>query len=266
MPLLLKNKKNSTKFQILVEVASGQPNIRQRDIAKKLDITPQAVSEYIKEMVKEETIFSPQKGRYHITKEGIEYITRNVNELKNYATFIMDDVLRIIDVSTAIADGEIKKGDLVGLYLKKGILYAHSGAKSSNRGAIGESVYDALDGEDVGVKDIKGFIEMEERAVKVIKIPNIKDGGSRRVNYPKAKKILMGVDFISVLGLEAYAVLKKLNLKLDSFFGAVEAARDAAKHGMSSAILCPDDEVEGILNVLKRMGSRYTLESVIDEQ
>jgi Predicted transcriptional regulator len=168
-------------------VASGQPNIRQKDIAKKLDITPQAVSEYIKEMVKERTIFSPRKGRYYITKEGIEYITKNVNELKNYATFILDDVIRIIDVSTAIADGEIKKGDLVGLYLKKGILYAHSGAKSSNRGAIGESVYDVLDGEDVGVKDIKGFIEMEEKEVKIIKIPNIKDGGSRRVNYPRAK-------------------------------------------------------------------------------
>jgi Predicted transcriptional regulator len=75
----------------------------------------------------------------------------------------------------------------------------------------------------------------------------------------------MGVDFISVLGLEAYTVLKKSNLKMDSFFGAVEAARDAAKHGMSSAILCPDDEVERVINGLKRMGSRYTLESVIDE-
>lgn len=43
---LLHSKKESTKFQILVEITAHQPNVRQREIAEKVGITPQAVSEY----------------------------------------------------------------------------------------------------------------------------------------------------------------------------------------------------------------------------
>ncbi len=50
---ILRNKNLTTKFQILVEIASKQPNIQQKDIAKKLKITPQAVSDYIKQLLKD---------------------------------------------------------------------------------------------------------------------------------------------------------------------------------------------------------------------
>ena len=50
---ILRNKNLATRFQILVEIARSGPNIQQRDIAGKLGVTPQAISEYIKQMVKE---------------------------------------------------------------------------------------------------------------------------------------------------------------------------------------------------------------------
>jgi predicted transcriptional regulator len=42
MPQVPWNKNLATKSQILVEVAANQPNIQQRAIANKLDVTPQA--------------------------------------------------------------------------------------------------------------------------------------------------------------------------------------------------------------------------------
>ncbi len=55
---ILRNKNLTTKFQILVEIASKQPNIQQKDIAKKLKITPQAVSDYIKQLLKDGFLIS----------------------------------------------------------------------------------------------------------------------------------------------------------------------------------------------------------------
>jgi predicted transcriptional regulator len=49
---VLKNKNMTTKFQTLVEIANSGPNIQQRDVAKKLDITPQAVPDNIAQLIK----------------------------------------------------------------------------------------------------------------------------------------------------------------------------------------------------------------------
>ena len=44
---ILRNKNLATKFQILAEIANGSPNMQQRDIAAKLGVTPQAISDYM---------------------------------------------------------------------------------------------------------------------------------------------------------------------------------------------------------------------------
>ncbi|MGB2855833.1 MAG: winged helix-turn-helix transcriptional regulator, partial [Dehalococcoidia bacterium] len=48
MTQLLRSINLATKFQILVEVAANQPDIQQRDIAERLDLSPQAVSDYVR--------------------------------------------------------------------------------------------------------------------------------------------------------------------------------------------------------------------------
>ena len=42
---ILKTKSGVTKFQVLIEIAAHQPNVRQKEIAAKIGITPQAVDE-----------------------------------------------------------------------------------------------------------------------------------------------------------------------------------------------------------------------------
>jgi len=45
---ILRNKNLATRFQILVEIAASQPNIQQKNVARRFNLTPQAVSDYIK--------------------------------------------------------------------------------------------------------------------------------------------------------------------------------------------------------------------------
>ena len=47
---ILKQRNLSVKFQILVEIAENQPNVQQKDIARKLELTNQAISEYFQEL------------------------------------------------------------------------------------------------------------------------------------------------------------------------------------------------------------------------
>jgi len=262
MPILLKNKKNSTKFQILVEIASNQPNIKQKDISKKLEITPQAVSEYIREMVDEGFVYSPSKGKYNITKEGTDYIISSLNDLKSYTKEILDNVVRSIDVSAAIASHDMNKGDEVGLYLKDGILYAGTNVED---GATGVTICDALKGEDVGISEIKGIIRMDIKEITILLVPSVKNGGSRMVDYKKLKNFVKGKDFISAYDLESYASLKKINVNVNSFFGSVASVCDAAEHGLESLFICTNDNIINIINELNRKNLKYKVESVIDE-
>ena len=51
--LLLRDKGEFTKFQILFEIMRNQPHIKQKDISDALGITIQAVSKYFKKLSKE---------------------------------------------------------------------------------------------------------------------------------------------------------------------------------------------------------------------
>jgi len=61
---MLQRKSEVTRFQILVEVAASQPQIKQSEIAAKLGITPQAISEYIKSLIEDGMIASGGRGQY----------------------------------------------------------------------------------------------------------------------------------------------------------------------------------------------------------
>ena len=60
---ILRSKREVTRLQILVEIAEHQPAVRQQEIADKLGVTPQAVSEYIRELVDEEMAAAQGRGR-----------------------------------------------------------------------------------------------------------------------------------------------------------------------------------------------------------
>ena len=120
--MILRSKKDSTRFQILVEIAAHQPDVRQKEIADKIGITPQAVSEYIKDLVLEGLLFSDGRVRYRVTKKGVEWVLERAMELKKYARFVMEDIVSHVSVATAIAEEGFDKGQRVSLRMDEGLL------------------------------------------------------------------------------------------------------------------------------------------------
>ena len=81
---VLRSKNLATKFQILLEIAANQPNIQQRDVAARLNITSQAVSEYVRELISDGWLSSQGRSRYRVTREGVDWILKMARQLQGY--------------------------------------------------------------------------------------------------------------------------------------------------------------------------------------
>lgn len=179
--VILRSKREATRFQILVEIAEHQPAIRQQEIAEKLGVTPQAVSEYIRELVDEGLVTAHGRGRYEVTKSGIEWVLRHAEALESYARHVNRDIIQQVAVWTAIAREEIRKGDRVGVFMQDGWLYA----AKEERSATGIATMDAQPGEDLGVAQLNGIIDHEEGLIHVCKVPRVESadpGRSARIS------------------------------------------------------------------------------------
>ena len=174
---ILRSKREVTRFQILVEIAEHQPAVRQQEIAEKLGVTPQAVSEYIRELVDDGMVAAHGRGRYDVTRSGIEWVLNHAEALESYARHIRRDIIQQVSTWTAIAAHDLREGDEVGVYMEGGWLYAASGSRS----ATGVVLMDAHRGDDVGVTRLSGIIEHTEGVIHVCKVPRVQRGGSRKV-------------------------------------------------------------------------------------
>ncbi|CCJ35281.1 winged helix-turn-helix transcriptional regulator [Methanoculleus bourgensis] len=256
--VILRSKRESTRFQILVEIAEHQPSIRQQEIAEKLGVTPQAVSEYIREMVDDGLVTAHGRGRYEVTKSGIEWVLRHAEVLESYARHITRDVIQQVAVWTAIARNELKKGDTVGVFMQDGWLYATKEQQS----AMGQATMDARPGEDVGVAHLNGIIDHEEGAIHVCKVPRIERGGSRQVRTDLLRAAIRDADMVASVGLESYVALKKAGIEPDMFFGSREGVIEAAFHGRQCAILIVDEEFTDFLKRLETVGLTYIIHDI----
>ena len=251
--MILRSKKDSTRFQILVEIAAHQPDVRQREIADKIGITPQAVSEYIKDLVSEGFLFSDGRVRYRVTKKGVDWALERAIELRKYARFVMEDIMSHVSVATAIAGEKFNKGQKVSLRMDNGLLYADPEGGE----VTGITIADARAGEDVGVTDLKGMISLPEVNITVCKVPRVERGGSRSVDYEMLKKHSRDKPHIAAIGVEALIALRKINIQPNILFGARESVVEAAFHGLSSLVVSVDEEVPSLLNRLESEGLSY---------
>jgi len=255
MAQVLRNKNLATKFQILVEIAANQPNIQQRDIAKKLGITPQAVSEYIKQLVKDGSLTSEGRSRYKVTIESINWVLKALGELRGYSSFAAK-VVANISVSAAVADCNLSQGQTVGLMMKDGLLFA---TNTMGEGARGIVVSDAQEGEDVGVSEIEGIVELEIGKVTILKVPDIQGGGSKRTDLSRLKREISNRGLVGAIGIEALVALRQTGAKLDCFYGVKESVVEAAYSGLSPAVVCVDSQTSDLLQRLEEENIDYEL-------
>jgi putative transcriptional regulator len=236
--LLLRDKGEFTKFQILFEVMRNQPHVKQKDISDALGITIQAVSKYFKKLKKEGFLEAgSDKADYRLTPKATEKLETDIKNLERYVITIRRE-MKIERYFPAMATKPIKAGDKVGLMMKKGVLYAVASSNSAAE-AFGTAITDASRGEDVGLKDLQGKVKLRQGRILIVKLPSIRQGGSRTVDLAKVRKFYdeFKPDRIGVMGAVGRAILNKLGLKADVEFGISRAAALAASRGLNVFVL-----------------------------
>jgi putative transcriptional regulator len=256
MAEILRSKNLATKFQILLEIAANQPNIQQRDIAKKLGITSQAISEYVGELISNGWLSSQGRSRYRVTKEGVDWILRMARQLQGYSSFV-SKVISDISISTAIADDDLSAGQPVSLYMKDGLLFA-SGV-ISDEGARGIAVSEARKGDDVGISNIEGVIKLKTGKVTIGKVPNIQKGGSRNTDFARLKEEISEGALIGAIGVEALVALKQVGIKSGYLYGVKEAAIEATYCGLPFLVLCAEDGISPLVQRLEEENLDYEI-------
>jgi len=257
MAEILRNKNLATKFQILAEIANSGLHIQQSDIARRLEVTPQAISDYIGQLVKDGMLSLEGHSRYRVTNEGVNWIIKSLKELKDYTDYTAEAITNI-SISAALADSSLTKGQKVGLEMKDGILVA---TDRIGPGASGIAGWDVQAGGDIGIRDIDGIVELKAGKVTILKIPNIQRGGSQEVDFKQLKIFLKEKSFVGAIGIEALVALKKANAAMPYFFGVKEAGAESAQHGISPLVACVEDEISGLI---KRLEEVHIIYEIID--
>jgi putative transcriptional regulator len=243
---ILRNKNSATRFQILVEIANSGPNIQQQDIAKKLYVTPQAVSEYTRQLVDEGLLVSDGRSKYRLTSEGVNWVIRILRELREYDT-IIERAITNISVCTAVAADDLIDGQTVGLEMRDGMLFATADV---DKGARGIATSAAGAGNDVGVSSVEGIVPLEMSKVTILKLPHVQRGGSNAVAIETLKKQIGERKPVGAIGIEAIVTLRKLGVSNIYAYGVTAAAIEAVKTGLCPVIVCVDDEIPGLTRKL----------------
>ncbi len=251
---VLKNKNQTTKFQILVEIADKGPDIQQREIARELDITPQAVSDYISQLINDGMLVALGRSSYRVTNEGVNWVIKSLRELNSYNMFIQRAVNNI-SICAALSEKDLSQNQQVSLRMKDGLLYA---SPEIDNGATGFTVSAAKAGEDVGISGIKGIVPLKTGNVTIFKIPDIARGGSRKVSYNLLKKYVSAGDITAGLGIESYAALSKNGADFYRY-GAVDVTVEAAKSGLNPLVCCVEGELNELIIRLEKEKIHYEL-------
>ena len=236
--LLLRNKGEFTKFQIILEVMRNQPHVKQKDISDKLGITIQAISKYFKKLAKEGLFEAgSERSDYRLTPKAVTKLREDVRTLESYIAEVKHD-LKIEHAWPAIATQPVKAGQELGLIMKEGVMYTTAPDDRAAQ-ATGTALVDANVGEDLGLRDLHGKVNIKHGKILIVKLPSIRRGGSRAVDLAKVKTYYgqFKPDRVGVMGAVGRAVLNKIGLKADIEFGISRSAAIAASRGLNVFVL-----------------------------
>jgi len=231
---VLQSKRDATQYQILVQIAQRQPAVSQQEIADTIGITSQAVSNYLQELVNEEYVEKHGRGRYEVTKEGVDWLITQTDDLHAFVQHVSEDVIGQVDVESALATGKVAEGERVSLTMRDGYLHATPGETGD---ATAVAVTDATAGREVGVTDFEGVVDYDLGTVTVVSIPTVRNGGSTRIDMSEVAEQATEHDLLAVAGVEAVATARTAGLTPDIEFGSPDAVREAATKGLDVLLL-----------------------------
>ncbi len=252
---ILQNKNAATRFQIMVEIAASGPSVQQKTIAGKLGVTPQAISDYIQQLVSDKLVISTGRSQYRVSAEGVNWMLAMLRELHGYAGMVEKAVTNIT-VCAAVADEDISKGQAVGLEMKYGLLYATS---RMEEGASGKAISTVKQGEDVDVANVEGLVKLTRGKITILQVPISQKGGSRQANLEKLGKYTSGEKLVGAIGIEAVISLRKINAEPRYLYGVTEAAVEATHCALPFTIVCTEDAIPNLMKRLREEEIEYSL-------
>ena len=249
---VLENKRAATRFRILVEIAERQPAVSQGEIADAVGVTSQAVSEYIRDLVDEDLVEKEGRSRYHVTKEGVDWVFQSASDVRRFVDHVTDDVLGSVQEDAAIARAALDAGETVSLSLSEGLLHA---APGDDGGATGVTTTSAAAEAVVGVTGFEGVIELEPGHVSVVQIPTVRtDTG---VDTADVATRCAGVPIVTAAGVEAVDTLRRADVDLTTYFAPGEVAADAAARGLDAVVVATQDTIGRVTDPLRDASVDY---------
>lgn len=257
---VLKSKRDASRYQILVAIADRQPAVSQQEIADTVGITAQAVSEYVQELTDEGYVETQGRGRYTVTKEGVDWLISRTDDLRDFARFVAEEIIGHVETETAIATDDIAANESVTLSMIDGTLCATPNGSGS---VTAIAITDADEGQDVGVTDFEGLHEYEIGAVTILVVPEIRNGGSRSVERETTTTLASDHDYVAVAGTEALATAQSAGVTPDLRFGTASAVPEASARGISVLLLVTENRLSNHTERLRESGIGYEL---VDER
>jgi putative transcriptional regulator len=237
---VLRSKRNATRYQILVEIAERQPAVSQQEIADAIGITSQAVSDYLQGLAEQNHVTKHGRGRYEVTKEGVDWLISQTDELRSFVEHVSEDIIGQVEIETVLARTDISEGETVSVTMQDGVLRAVAG-ETGNATAV--AVTDAEAGAEVGITNVEGVVEYDLGTVTVVSVPKVQDGGSSAVDPDRIAALAGDHDIVAIAGVEALAAARAADVEVDVRFGSAAAVQEAATKGLDVLLLTAADQL-----------------------
>ena len=134
----------------------------------------------------------------------------------------------------------------LGYWFQDGYIFA-----KRSKDANGVAMMAAKHGEDVLIKPTSGFEPPKKGEVVVVKIPDIAEGGSRKVNIESFREFVKSKprSIVVAIGVEALVSCRKIGVE-PIFFGSKNVCVEAAHHGSGVIVACTESLVDDLLRTL----------------
>lgn len=242
---ILRDRTRITRLLILREFTE-RPRTPLRDVALRLGVTVQAVSQHVQAMEEAGLVRADAAGR-EPTASGVQALQEGLADLKRAVDEAFAALARV-DVTAAVAGTAVREGEPVGLFMEGGELVARAAAPSSSRG---RAVHAARAGEEVAVRDLGGVVDLKPGRITVLELPTVAEGGGRVVAARELKGHLrenrVAFDRVAATGVGGRLLARRAGLGPDIVHAPVEAVFHAAELGLDVLLLAARDEIPGAL-------------------
>lgn len=258
---VLRSKRNATRYQILVQIAERQPAVNQQEVADAIGITPQAVSDYLQDLIDQGSVVKHGRGRYEVTKEGVDWLLSQTEDLREFVAYVSEEVVGAVETETAIAEEPIVEGDRVAMSMRDGVMHSRPVREDEGDtpGATAVAVTDADTGQDVGVTDFAGILEYEHGEVTVLSVPTVTEGGARAVDSGRIAELATDADLFAVAGTEALVAARRADRVPEVRFGTAAAVTEAATKGLNVLLLASTTELSRLTSTLREENIDYNV-------